>query len=183
LVYQQGESARRKAQLDRLIASFDIANDFTDTSGRHLVLKRTFARYRLVLRPAGTHRDIGYVIEPDDWLGLRLAAISALHRASTSDDRPITKQSFAPSPYQRHRLALMLRILDCIDRHSSGSVTTREIAEQVVYPRSKLGRAAEWKVSSERRNTQRLSAEAHNMMEMGYRHLLKGRLGGIKSRA
>ena len=49
----------------------------------------------------------------------------------------------------------------------------RLVREKTSYPRSDLGRAIEWKSSSERRHTQRLVSEAHHLMRQGYRALLQ----------
>lgn len=78
-----------------------------------------------------------------------------------------------PTAAQRRRLALMLAALDFAD---GSTPSLRRIAEAVLYPRHDLGRAIEWKSSSQRRQAQRLVNGARHLVETGYLDLLKGRI-------
>lgn len=81
-----------------------------------------------------------------------------------------------PKAAQRRRLTLMLQALDCLQTTERPQPTLRQIAETMLYPRHDLGRAIEWKCSSQRRQTQRLVNSARHLMQGGYRELLKGRM-------
>lgn len=81
-----------------------------------------------------------------------------------------------PSDLQRHRLTIMLRILDCLGPADGHKPSIREIAMKAVYPWADFGRSIEWKASSARRQTQRLTNEAVYMAEGGYRNLLNGNI-------
>lgn len=81
-----------------------------------------------------------------------------------------------PSDYQKCRLTVLLKILDAMQLPGGRIATTREIAKKAIYPYSNFGRAAEWKTSSQRRQTQRLITEARGLVDGGYRFLLKGKM-------
>nr|WP_083231240.1 DUF2285 domain-containing protein [Blastomonas sp. RAC04] len=85
-----------------------------------------------------------------------------------------------PTEFQRHRLQLLLDILDLAVTPGVKSLTTHELALRRIYPGMTVGRGAEWKSSSHRRRTQRLIAEARAMMNGGYRMLLAGAEGRQK---
>lgn len=87
-----------------------------------------------------------------------------------------------PTEFQRHRLQLLLDILDLAVTPGVKSLTTHELALRRIYPGMTVGRGAEWKSSSHRRRTQRLIAEARAMMNGGYRMLLAGAEGRQKQR-
>jgi Uncharacterized conserved protein (DUF2285) len=178
----QSKKSQQAVHSTAVVCRFPVVREMSDSSGYHLVLKGPRCRYRLLVKSVGKSNDEGFLLEPDDWLDMRIATISAFHRSMSPNNSFVGRQIFLPSPYQRHRLTLLLRILDCVISHAPQEVTVRKIAEQVVYPRSELGRAAEWKASSERRHTQRLYADALHMMETGYRSLLKGRFGRTSSK-
>jgi hypothetical protein len=141
----------------------------------HTVLEGSGARHRVVLVGSASNACDGFFVKPDECLEVRISALRALCQPTAAVRKH--SQSFKyiyPSPYQRQRLTLLLRVLDQMGADSGRRVTMREIAEKIVYPRSILPRAIEWKTCSERRQTQRLVAEARNMTASGYRNLLKG---------
>jgi hypothetical protein len=175
MIFQQGNGTERDTQLRKILAAFAVASERADSRGRSLVLQGPAARYRLLLRHPSSAEATGYVVDPDEWLPARIAAIMAFHHPIAASGAYWKRWSFAPSPYQRYRLELLLRILDYKSKCVPRAVTLREIAGHVVFPHAKLGRATEWKTSSERRHTQRLVTEAQYLTKSGYRRLLKGR--------
>lgn len=183
IVFQPCSKNSRDRRFDGLQNGLEKVTELCDGAGNHLVLQGPGGRYRILLRPPCNGKDEGYVVEPDEWLAARIAAIAAFHRSSVPVTGSKWQRPFTPTPYQRHRMGILLQILDCMGLPSPQTVTTRHIAEQVVYPQAELGRTIEWKSSSERRHTQRLVAEARYMMETGYRHLLKGRFGKMPPQA
>lgn len=150
-----------------------MLEDKTSEAGRHLVLCDEKGRHRLLIS-APCFEESGYFIPYDRWVQTRLDAIQAFDRSFCSTRRANSGGKYYPSLNQRYRLSLMLRILDAIDDPSSGIETMREIAQNIIYHHTDLGRAIEWKSSSHRRHTQRLVNEAHHLMNGGYRLLLKG---------
>lgn len=83
-------------------------------------------------------------------------------------------QIHRPSAYQKHRLQLLLAILDLILAPAGRRPTTYAIARRLVYPNIEFGSSVEWKSSTHRRQTQRLIDEAHKLMLGGYRNILRG---------
>lgn len=65
---------------------------------------------------------------------------------------------------------MLLRLLELLVSGRS----TRELANEVVYPRHGL-HGAEWRSANERRQVQRLRDEAVHLTETGYLELLRGR--------
>lgn len=153
-----------------LLAGRRVLADFSDGLGRHLVVSGKAGRHRLLVKAPLCRTGHGFVVVPDRWHEVRLAALSAFFRARRfADPSPCL-----PTRFQRHRFGLMLAVLDRIERADCDPITIRELAETIVYPRIELGRAIEWKSSSWRRQTQRLVAEARAMAGGGYRRLLQG---------
>lgn len=111
-------------------------------------------------------------IVPDGCCALRLAA---LHRF-VGKGVCASVGCLYPTAAQRRRLIQMLQILDCLHATERPKPALRQIAETVLYPGHDLGRAIEWKSSSQRRQTQRLVNGARHLMQEGYRELLKGRI-------
>lgn len=137
--------------------------------GAHLIVAGRRGRHRLHLRGADFGgRGAGFRLFADEALGARLEAIAAF---SLKSDDPLPA---APTAYQRFRLVRLLAILDRLDL-----ATTREIASSVVYPDMPAMRAAEWKGSSQRRQVQRLVAEARAMRRKGFLGLLRGRARAV----
>ena len=139
---------------------------------RHLVLAGKHARHRLVVTPPAA-RD-GYIVRADRSMSVRLAALSAFHEHPRSRQAIAARAALTPSPYLRHRLVLLLAILDRLDPPSGEPATVRQIARDLTFPGQDYDRAIEWKSSSDRRQTQRLVAEARRMTTTGYRDLLTG---------
>lgn len=160
-----------------IFANRAIVGDFSDGSGRHLVLGDRHGRHRQLIRTSGTRPDAGYFVAADGHLTMRLAAIARFHKPACREAGTKGRSSLRPTDYQKHRLVLMLRILDRLAGPDGPPPTLRNVAMDIVYPKSQFDRAIEWKSSSERRQTQRLVNEARYLMRTGYRYLLKGRTG------
>lgn len=140
-------------------------------SGRHLVLETSLGRHRLlVMRSAETPV---YVLPADVTAAIRLVATAAFHSGNADCPSPSHRLPLRPSPYQRHRLGLLLAILDRIDDHGLGLPTLRDLSRDVIFPRLDGGSAIAWKTSSHRRQVQRLASEARRMALVGFRELLR----------
>lgn len=147
-----------------------IANEATNNEGRHLIFEGECRRYRILIKPARLGLESGYIIQHGPWLEARISAIRDFNKALEGAE--ILKPT-RPTNYQRRRLELLLAILDSQLLPDGRRRTLRQLAQTIIYPRSDLGRAIEWKSSSERRHTQRLVSEAHHLMRQGYRALLQ----------
>ncbi|WP_373491725.1 DUF2285 domain-containing protein [Parasphingorhabdus sp.] len=147
-----------------------IAKEATNHEGRHMVFEGNYRRYRILIKPARLGLESGFIIQHDSWLEARISAIREFNKALEGAE--ILKPT-RPTNYQRRRLELLLAILDSLFLPDGRRRTLRQLAQTVIYPRSDLGRAIEWKSSSERRHTQRLVSEAHHLMREGYRALLQ----------
>src|SRR5690606_31049688 len=135
-----------------------------------MIFEGKWRRYRILIKPARLGLDGGYIIQHDPWLEARISAIRDFNKALEGAEilRPTR-----PTNYQRRRLELLLAILDSHFLPDGRRRTLRQLAQTIIYPGSDLGRAIEWKSSSQRRHTQRLVNEAHHLMRQGYRALLK----------
>lgn len=151
-----------------------ILADRTLSTGRHLILGDVDGPHRLWVRDPLRGSTLAYVIVRDDAVDLRHAAAQRLDRRLAGAPPMRLPPGFAPTPFQRRRLGMLLDILDAVrDRERTG-ITTHEIARRHVYPAMTIGRGNEWKSSAERRRTQRLIDEALALMNGEYRALLRG---------
>jgi hypothetical protein len=144
------------------------------SNGRHLVLADADGPHRLWLRDTLPGQPLAYVIAKDASFELRVAAVRRLDRRLAGARPAKLFRGFAPTAFQRHRLSLLLDIIDIANDPDTTDLTTYEIARQLIYPRMSIGRGNEWKSSSERRRTQRLIEEAFALRDGGYRALLRG---------
>lgn len=135
-----------------------------------MVFQGQYRRYRILIKPARPGGEAGFILRHDPWLKSRISAIRDFNKALEGAE---TLRPTRPTKYQRTRLELLLAILDSLFLPDGRRRTLRQLAQTVIYPRSELGRAIEWKSSSERRHTQRLVSEAHHLMRDGYRALLQ----------
>lgn len=152
--------------------------------GRHLILGDRDGPHQLWLRGALAdvplaEVQLAYLIVRDEAIELRRLAAARLDRRLAGAPPGRAFDALRPTAFQRHRLSLLLAILDRVLAEGSAAgqrrATTREVAATLVYPRSCLPSGAAWKASSERRRTQRLIDEAMAMMRGGYRALLRGK--------
>lgn len=144
------------------------------SNGRHLVLADTDGLHRLWLRDTSPGRSLAYVIARDASLDLRLAAVRRLDRRLAGAPPAKLPRGFAPTAFQRHRLSLLLDIIDMAKDREDPEATTYDIARVLLYVDMGVGRGTDWKTSSERRRTQRLIEEAFALRDGGYRALLRG---------
>lgn len=136
-----------------------------------MVLTDNYGVHRVMIvapdYPGGHHA----AIVPDGCWSIRMAA--AVQFIGKEPSPPV--DCLHPTYTQRRRLIQMLQVLDCFEATERPRPSLRQIAETILYPRHDLGRAIEWKCSSQRRQTQRLVNHARNLMNGGYLELLKGR--------
>lgn len=156
---------------ESILLGRSIVSDISDRGDRHLVLTDSTAIHRLMVVSPDHRAGHHVAIVPDDCWGIRRAALDQFVGGNSGDGIG----RLQPTSAQHHRLILMLRILDYLNATEPPEPTLRSIAETVLFPRRDLGRAIEWKCSSERRQTQRLVSSARQLMQGGYRQLLKGK--------
>jgi hypothetical protein len=166
------------ARQDWLTGDLTVMCDAKTKQGRHLVLQSEHMRHRLLIPSASMGDGPCYPVKADRWLETRTAAMLALHRSVKSGGPGAMASVLVPSDYHRFRLMLLLRILDRLSPSVPSRVTTKQVAQDIVYPGTEIGRTIDWKYSSQRRQTQRLIKEALEMMMSGYRLLLKGKEPG-----
>ncbi|AXK41319.1 DNA -binding domain-containing protein [Erythrobacter aureus] len=159
-----------KSLLDRILSSRRIVTDRVYKDTRHLIVDGRRGRHRIVLssRP-DEPKKAGFLCRADQWIEARLESVAALVGGTG------TPRFLRPTPYHRHRLTTLLLILDTIERLGERNATVRKVAGLALYPGLERVSAIEWKSSSYRRQTQRLAAEARQMVKVGYKDLLKGR--------
>jgi hypothetical protein len=138
---------------------------------RHIVVDAIGARYRFWL-PQGDLSAQFLILLP--LIGGAAEAAAADARRYLATGRAASNLAFQPSDFQRQRVVRLLAILDA----ARGGASNREIGTGLVYPRLAGIAAQAWKASSERRHTQRLIAEAEEMVSSGYRSLLTDRPTG-----
>lgn len=128
--------------------------------------------HRIWLRATAPEGALAYVVVRDAAIDLRIAAMRRLDRRFAGAGPMRMPPGFHPSDFQRHRLGLLLDILDAFETRGQGSVTTYEIASRLIYRGMTIGHGDDWKTSSQRRRTRRLIDEAFALMEGGYLKLL-----------
>ena len=153
-------------------AACDLIAKRASNAGDHLILAGGGARHRLLAVASARLGGDNYLIPQDQWVPIRLAAIDAFHCCVAGSAVPSKRYQLRPTAYQSHRLRLLLAILDTLGRVPEGA-TLREIAGTLVYRGLSEQRAIDWKSSSQRRQTQRLVAEARRMASHGYLGLLR----------
>lgn len=161
----------------KLFEGRKIVTDIHDTAHRYLILSDRLGLHRLLVIEPNSSTGHVYAIVPDSWQENRAAAVARFGRSCERKQPNAHPAGLFPTAYQRHRLELMLKMLDHLAETHQTDRAARSIAQHVIYPRHKLGRAIEWKSSSERRQTQRLLNTARFLAQEGYRELLKGRIG------
>lgn len=128
--------------------------------------------HHLWLRSDDPTEPLAFAIICDSLTELRQKAAARLGRRLLGAPPVRRSQMFRPTAYQQYRLKLLLAVLDMVNLPGSDAATTHMVARTLVYPRMKNCSSAEWKSSSERRQTQRLIDEATTLMRGGYRALL-----------
>lgn len=157
---------------ERTLSSRAVVFDLSDGTDRHMVLSHHSRLHRVKIvapdHPGGHH----VAIIPDSCWPMRMAAALRLFGTETC----LPHDCLHPTAAQRSRLNWMLQALDFLHATERQKPNLRQLAETILYPRHDLGRAIEWKNSSQRRQTQRLVNGARHLMLEGYRELLKGRI-------
>lgn len=128
--------------------------------------------HHLWLRGNDPAEPLAFAIICDNLADLRHNAAARLGRRLSGAPPARQSKSFKPTAYQQYRLKLLLAVLDMVNLPDGAAATTYMVARTLVYPRMKDCSSAEWKSSSERRQTQRLIDEALTLMRGGYRALL-----------
>lgn len=163
-------------KFDQIIAGRAALLDRTIDGLRHLVLATPDGPLRLCLDNSQPDAALNCVIHTDGLIDVRITALQWFHKSLRGSPSGPGPKCLFPTPFQRSRLDVMLRILDYLADNAGNPNPIREIGQLIVYPRTKFASAAEWKTSSERRRTQRLVNEAKSLVNGGYRTLLKGEL-------
>ena len=170
IIFRDGLRGAQAITSRATAAGLDISNEATNHEGRHMIFEGNCRHYRILIKPARVGFESGFIVQHDPWLYARISAIRDFCKAL--DGAEILRPT-RPTNYQCRRLELLLAILDNQFLSDGRRRTLRQLAQTSVYPRADLGRAIEWKSSSERRYTQRLVSEANHLMRQGYRALLR----------
>ncbi len=128
--------------------------------------------HHLWLRSNDPAEPLAFAIIRDRFADLRHSAAARLDRRLSGAPPARRGQLFKPTAYQQYRLKLLVAVLDMVNPPTGEAATTYRVARTLVYPHMKNCSSAEWKSSSERRQTQRLIDEALTLMRGGYRSLL-----------
>lgn len=148
---------------------------YSPGDGRHLVLDTDDGIHRIWIRTPPIMERTAIMILPDEWASLRIASADRFVHCLIHTAGSAKAGWFCPTHAQQSRLSLLLAILDTLtDAHPTPS--SRRIAERMVYRNTAFANAAEWKASSQRRQTQRLIKLAIAIRDGGYRQLLTGRI-------
>ena len=143
---------------------------------RYVVVADRDGLHRMCLPDRDAGLSLVCLIEPGKEAELRIAATARFCRHFALSHAPAPVSPIQPTQFQRHRLIMLLEILDRINDPTSPHATVRAVARDLVYRNLRADRAAEWKSSSQRRQTQRLIFEAQQLTNGGYRALLKGKM-------
>jgi hypothetical protein len=154
-----------------LLARAAIRSEFITSERRYLALNGEDGVHRVLVEGEDSADKLGALTVLDEHLPLRLHAISRFHAwlAGTAQDKAPCD---VPTPYQAARLHRMLRILDALAAAAPRQVSSREIAETIIYHGVSFASPMEWKISSERRHTLRLIAQAVALRDGRYLELL-----------
>lgn len=153
-----------------------ILNDRMRPNGRHLVLGDHDGPHRLWIKDIQPDQPLAYIIVRDASIDLRRGVAARLDRRLAGAPAGQLPPGLCPTPFQQHRMRLLLDILDMVDTCDPERPTTYDIARLLIYRHMTIRRGMEWKSSSERRRTQRLVDEALALMNGGYRSLLRGQM-------
>ncbi|MEZ0242344.1 MAG: DUF2285 domain-containing protein [Sphingomonas sp.] len=145
-----------------------LAAQFASGDVRHAVLDRAGVRHRFCLFATAPNAPLA-ILQPPLGDALRASACDAARRMLAGLGLAEAAAALRPSPLQHRRLALLLRLFDA----AMAGASNREIGTTIVYPWLAGTDAIAWKSSGERRRVQRLLAEAHDLVDTGFRALLK----------
>lgn len=154
----------------------NIVTEFRSEAGHHAVIEAGGVRHRILVTKPDYPHSSGFLLPDDPALPARMAALFSFDRWRRSSGSVAPSRHLHPTSYQRHRLQLMLRVLD-LHSHASGKpLTLRDLAGKVLRADADLERAIEWKTSSARRRVQRLIADARRLGNHDYLELLACRM-------
>jgi hypothetical protein len=159
-----------------------VRTDRQLAGGRYLILDDAGTLHRLWLRRQRRARPPAYIIARGAGANLRFAAARRLEHYLAGAPLRLRAGRDRPTAFQARRLTLFLAILDAIAAEAGAPATSYEIGHRLIYPALRVRGGAEWKSSSERRQTQRLIDEAREWMNGGYRRLLMGQTAGATKR-
>lgn len=179
VLFDHAPAGSRGLRPETLLDRADLTEQRRCDGARYLAIRTPGATHRAMLLPGAPQGPLCCTIEPDACVGLRLAATARL-LAHLGFGVPLNDDLLRPTRFQQRRLTLLLALLDRLGTDGAPSATVRTIASELVYRNLNDESAAVWKGSSQRRQTQRLIAEAKALMNGGYRTLLLGKL--LKSR-
>nr|WP_237452355.1 DUF2285 domain-containing protein [Qipengyuania algicida] len=163
LIYNEGLNSKQPIQHKR----WSTVDCRLCADGRHLVGRIGTTRFRLWIPDQSVGPNSVFHIPDDNLALLRSEANLFYLKALRRSPRFRTPNPFSPTPYQRHRLTLLLAIADA--RRAGASA--RNIAFSLIFPRNKLLTGAEWKGANEKRQTLRLIGEAKSRIAGGYLQL------------
>lgn len=153
-----------------LSASLYAASPAPTSWPHHMAVRAGNGWLRLLLPESDDWLHLTCFATPDRHWRLRRCALGRLYNL-LNDGRTAGWDTIdRPSAYQRHRLDLLLRLLDARRAHPATSM--RELAEAVVFPGGRFDRAIDWTTSAERRQVHRLLSTAEALVAGGYRQLL-----------
>nr|WP_225525159.1 DUF2285 domain-containing protein [Rhizobium leguminosarum] len=109
------------------------------------------------------------LIPLDAHLPERLLSLQRWHRWLSGQASGPSPRWQRFSPYRIHRFSLMLRAWDGIRKGAS----RQEVASVLLNPDLKTLRSIDWKNTPERRRLHRVLKAARDLIESGYRRLLK----------
>lgn len=158
-------------KIDDILSWPDKRPSMQTDEGRYLVLRGLDGVHRLRLVAGTSGQVAAATLLLDHHMPLRLCGISRLHNLLTGSKTKL-RRCDVPTPYQAARLSRMLRILDLADEARLGRISSRQVAREILFPSTSFASAVEWKISSERRHTLRVIAEAELLRDGGYRDLL-----------
>lgn len=152
-----------------------IILDRTGPEGRHLVLQTNGLRHRLLLQSENLKQGPSFILPADGQFTVRSAALAAFQLHA---DKPVSlprARAMQPTTFQHHRLRLILAVLDARGGADLVPASLQQVAAAISGGNVLRERAIDWKTSSRRRQVQRLIAEGRQLVESGYRDLLKAR--------
>ncbi|NMN04826.1 MULTISPECIES: DUF2285 domain-containing protein [unclassified Novosphingobium] len=154
-----------------LSANLHASSQAPTSSGQHIAVRAGNTWLRLLLPERHVAPQLTCLATPDRHWRLRSCALGRLHSVLNGGRIAVREAIDQPSPYQHHRLDLLLRLLDA--RRAAPGASKRDLAETVVFPGRHFDRAIAWTSSPERRQVHRLLRAAEALVAGGYRQLLQ----------
>jgi hypothetical protein len=137
---------------------------FDDGDAQHLILSCRDIRLRVCITTAPERIEPAFVIPANSLAALRLEAARQLTALQMGNPKAFTRPPFMPTRYDRARLSRLLAVADA----GATGASARDIAFELVFPRSTSLVGDDWRDSSEQRQTRRLIAQAARMIDGGF---------------